>query len=299
MQSFTFNIRRDKFKDRRVRYAFNLAFDFEWMNKNIFFGQYERTDSYFEGSELEATGLPGPKELEILEPLRGQIPDEVFTADFENPVNGDTRTVRANLRKATALLEEAGWIIQDGKLTDAETGEKMTVEFLLVSPTFERVVLPFKQSLERLGIDSTIRVVDTSQYQARVEEFDYDMIVNSFAQSLSPGNEQRDFWGSDSADREGSRNRIGIKDPAIDALIDAIIFAPDRETLVAASRALDRVLLWNHFVVPQWWSPLRTARWDRFGLPETLPNYAAAGGFPDVWWYEEGFAARLAEGAAE
>ena len=176
----------------------------------------------------------------------------------------------------------------------------MTVEFLLVSPTFERVVLPFKQSLERLGIDSTIRVVDTSQYQARVEEFDYDMIVNSFAQSLSPGNEQRDFWGSDSADREGSRNRIGIKDPAIDTLIDAIIFAPDRETLVAASRALDRVLLWNHFVVPQWWSPLRTARWDRFGLPETLPNYAAAGGFPDVWWYEEGFAAKLAaEGAAE
>jgi len=299
MQAFIFNLRRDKFSDPRVRQAFNLAFDFEWMNKNIFFGQYARTDSFFEGSELEATGLPGPKELEILEPLRGQIPDEVFTADYENPVNGDPRAVRTNLRKATALLTEAGWSIQDGALTSDATGEKMEVEFLLVSPTFERVVLPYKQSLERLGVASTIRVVDTSQYQARVEEFDYDMIVNSFAQSLSPGNEQRDFWGSDSADREGSRNRIGIKDPAVDKLIDAIIFAPDRETLVAATRALDRVLLWNHYLVPQWWSPLRTARWDRFGLPETLPSFAPAGGFPDVWWYEEGFAAKQAQTGTE
>ncbi|MEQ8746568.1 extracellular solute-binding protein [Pyruvatibacter sp.] len=294
MQAFIFNLRRDKFSDPRVRQAFNLAFDYEWMNKNIFFSQYARTDSFFEGSELEATGLPGPIELELLEPLRDQVPPEVFTTDYENPVNGDPAAVRANLRTATALLQEAGWGITDGKLTKNDTGEKLTVEFLLVSPTFERVVLPYKQSLERLGIDSTIRVVDTSQYQARVDTFDYDIIVNSFAQSLSPGNEQRDFWGSASADREGSRNRIGIKNPAVDALIEKIIFAPDRETLIAASRALDRVLLWNHYVVPQWWSPLRTARWDRFGLPETLPAHAAAGGFPDIWWYEEGAAATAA-----
>jgi microcin C transport system substrate-binding protein len=295
MQAFIFNLRREKFSDPRVRQAFNLAFDFEWMNKNIFFGQYARTDSFFEGSELEATGLPSAKELEILEPLRGQIPDEVFTADYENPVNGDTGAVRANLRKATALLQEAGWSIQDGALTNNETGEKMELEFLLRSPTFERVVLPYKQSLKRLGIEATLRVVDTAQYQARIEEFDFDMAVDGFAQSLSPGNEQRDFWGSASADRDGSRNTIGIKDPAIDKLIDAIIFAPDRETLVAATRALDRVLLWNHYVVPQWWSALRTARWDRFGLPETLPAFAPAGGFPDVWWYEEGFAAKQSD----
>lgn len=295
MQAFIFNTRRDKFKDARVRQAFNLAFDFEWMNKNIFFGQYTRTNSFFEGSELEATGLPGAKELELLEPLRDQIPPEVFTTDYENPVNGDARSVRANLRKATALLKEAGWSIKDGKLVSNETGEVMDVEILLSSPTFERIVLPFKQSLAKLGIGVTIRVVDTSQFQAREEGFDFDIIVDSFAQSLSPGNEQRDFWGSDSARKDGSRNTIGIQNPAVDALIDKIIFAPDRETLVAASRALDRVLLWNHYLIPQWWSPLRTARWDRFGLPETLPSYAAAGGFPTVWWYEEGAAAKAAK----
>jgi len=299
MQAFVFNTRRDKFSDPRVRRAFNLAFDFEWMNKNIFFGQYARTDSFFEGSELEATGLPGPKELEILEPLRGQIPDEVFTADYENPVSGDTRRVRANLGKATTLLQEAGWSIRDDLLTNDQSGETMEVEFLLRTPTFERVVLPYKQSLERLGVKASVRVVDPAQYQARNEKFDFDIIIDSFAQSLSPGNEQRDFWGSASADIEGSRNTIGIKDPAVDKLIDAIIFAPDRETLVAATRALDRVLLWNHYVVPQWWSPLRTARWDRFGLPETLPSFAPAGGFPDVWWYEEGFAAKQAQAETE
>jgi microcin C transport system substrate-binding protein len=294
MQAFVFNTRREKFADRRVREAFNLAFDFEWMNKNIFFGQYTRTGSFFEGSELEATGLPAEKELELLEPLRGQVPDEVFTQAFENPKNPDTRAVRANLRKAAALLKDAGWVVKDDQLVNAETGTAMTVEFLLQAPTFERVVLPFKQSLKRLGIDVTVRTVDTSQFQAREEKFEFDIIVDSFGQSLSPGNEQRDFWGSESAGRDGSRNTIGIKDPAVDALIDKIIFAPDRQTLVAATRALDRVLLWNHYVIPQWWSPLRTARWDRFGQPETLPDYAVFGGFPTVWWYEEGAAAKAA-----
>ena len=287
MQAFVFNTRREKFADIRVRQAFNLAFDFEWMNKNIFFDQYTRTDSFFEGSELEATGLPSPKELELLEPLRGQVPEEVFTQDFENPTNPDTRAVRANLRKAAGLLREAGWVVTDGKLVNGTSGEAMTVEFLLQSPSFERVVLPFKQSLERLGIEASVRTVDTSQYQAREETFDFDIIVDSFSQSLSPGNEQRDFWGSEGADKEGARNTIGIKDPAVDALIEKIIFAPDRETLVAASRALDRVLLWNHYVIPQWWSPLRSARWNRFGLPDTLPDYAPLGGFPTVWWYDD------------
>jgi len=298
MQAFIFNLRRAKFADRRVRQAFNLAFDFEWMNKNIFFGQYVRTDSFFEGSELEAVGLPGPKELAILEPLRGQVPPEVFTAEFTNPVNGSPSALRSNLRAARTLLQDAGWDVEDGILTNTATGAQMTVEILLVSPSFERVVLPFRKNLERLGIQVTVRVVDASQYQARVDTFDFDIIVNSFGQSLSPGNEQRDFWGSAAADREGSRNRIGIKDPAVDALIDQIIFAPDRETLVAAARALDRVLLWNHYVVPQWWSALRTARWDRFGLPQTLPAYAQAGGFPDIWWYEDGAAARAAASTA-
>ncbi len=295
MQAFVFNLRRDKFKDARVRQAFNKAFDFEWMNENIFYGQYQRTDSFFEGSELEATGLPGETELELLEPLRGQIPEEVFTADFENPVAGDPRARRTNLREASILLKQAGYEVRDGKLVNGETGEPMAVEFLLNSPTFERVVLPYKQALDRLGIEVKVRVVDASQYQERMDRFDFDITVEGFAQSLSPGNEQRDFWGSESASRPGSRNVIGIQNPAVDALIEKIIFAPDRETLVAASRALDRVLLWNHYVVPQWWSPLRTARWNRLGQPETLPDYDIAGGFPDTWWYDP----KIGEPAAE
>lgn len=286
MQAFAFNLRRDKFADARVRQAFNLAFDFEWMNKNIFFGQYQRTDSFFEGSELEATGLPGPRELAYLEPLRDRVPPEVFTEDFENPVAGDPASVRANLRRATRLLGEAGWEIRGRTLTNTQTGEEMQVEFLLVSPTFERVVLPYKQNLEKLGIGVTVRVVDAAQYQTRRDTFDFDITIGNFGQSLSPGNEQRDYWGSAAASREGSRNIIGIQDPAVDALIENIIFAPDRASLVAASRALDRVLLWNHYLVPHWWSPLRTARWDRYGLPDTLPAFAPAGGFPDVWWYD-------------
>jgi len=296
MQAFVFNLRRDKFSDPRVRRAFNLAFDFEWMNENIFFGQYRRTDSYFEGSELEATGTPGPRELELLEPLRGLVPPEVFAEDFENPVAGDPRSLRTNLREATRLLGDAGWEIRGRKLTDTRTGETMTVEFLLVSPSFERVVLPYKQNLEKLGIDVSVRIVDPAQYQTRLDTFDFDITVGSFSQSLSPGNEQRDYWSTAAADREGSRNLAGIKDPAVDALIDKIVFAPDRATLVAAARALDRVLLWNHYVVPQWWSPLRTARWNRFGLPATQADYAPAAGFPETWWYQA--SAPAADGSA-
>lgn len=292
MQAFAFNIRRDKFQDPRVRRAFNLAFDFEWDNKSLFYGEYVRTNSYFANSELAATGLPGPKELKILEPIKNRIPPEVFTAEYENPVNISTREQRANLRKARDLLAEAGWEIKNGTLVNSETGAAMEVEFLLVSPTFERIVLPYAQNLKRLGIKTSVRTVDASQYQRRLDIFDFDIVVANWQQSLSPGNEQRDFWGSAAADRNGSRNLIGIKNPAVDYLIDQIIFAKDREELVACSRALDRVLLWNHYVVPQWHVPYeRTARWDRFGKPDTMPDFSI--GFPTIWWWDEAKAATV------
>jgi microcin C transport system substrate-binding protein len=293
MQAFAFNIRRDKFQDPRVRRAFNLAFDFEWANKNLFYGEYVRTQSYFANSELAATGLPGPKQLEILNPIKDQVPPEVFTEEYKNPVNSSPREQRANLRKARDLLREAGWEIKGGSLVNAKTGEPMEVEFLLVSPTFERVVLPFTQNLERLGIKCSVRTVDASQYQRRLDIFDFDIVVASWQQSLSPGNEQRDFWGSAAAGRTGSRNLVGIKNPAVDHLIDKIIFAKDREGLVAACRALDRVLLWNHYVVPQWHVPYeRVARWDRFGKPATMPDFSI--GFPTIWWWDEAKAAAVA-----
>jgi microcin C transport system substrate-binding protein len=295
MQSFAFNIRRAKFKDPRVRHAFNYAFDFEWANKNLFFGQYTRTGSYFSNSELACSGLPQGRELEILEPLRGKIPAEVFTTEFKNPVNETPQDIRNNLRAATKLLQEAGWSVKDGVLTHGAGGERMEVEFLLVSPLFERIVLPYVQSLEKLGIRARTRVVDTAQYQRRTDEFDFDIVVGSWGQSLSPGNEQRDFWGTAAADQHGSRNLIGIKDAAIDQLIDRVIFAKDREQLVAATRALDRVLLWNHFVVPQYHIPYdRTARWNRFGRPAKLPDYQV--GFPTIWWWDAEKAAKVKGG---
>lgn len=286
MQAFAFNIRRGKFDDPRVRLAFSLAFDFEWSNKNLFFGQYQRTNSYFSNSELAASGLPGPRELEILEPIRDQIPEQVFTTEFSNPFNETPRSLRTNLREASRLLRDSGWTIQDGMLMDAASGEEMKVEFLLASPSFERVVLPYIKNLERLGIQASVRTVDISQYRNRLDRFDFDIIVGNWGQSLSPGNEQRDFWGSRAASTDGSRNLIGIEDEAVDYLIEKIILASSREDLIAATNALDRVLLWNHYVVPQWNSSVfRTARWDRFGRPDQLPEFAV--GFPNIWWLDE------------
>lgn len=287
MQAFVFNIRRDRFTDPRVRRAFNYVFNFDWMNKQIFYGQYERTDSFFENSELAWQGLPEGVELEVLEELREEYPDhvpeEVITTEYFNPESGSRRETRNNLREALSLLSEAGWETEGGQLRNTETGEPFEVEFLLQSPTMERVVLPYKQNLERLGMDVSVRTVDTSQYQQRTETFEFDIIVETFPQSNSPGNEQRDFWGSEAADLDGSRNAIGIKNPAVDALIDKIIFAEDRDRLVAYTRALDRVLLWNHYVVPQWFLPaIRIAYWNKFDHPERLPNRTV--GFPDVWW---------------
>jgi microcin C transport system substrate-binding protein len=294
MQAFVLNTRRSKFADPRVRRAFNLALDFEEMNKQIFFGQYQRIASYFEGTELASSGLPSGLELEILQTVRDQVPPEVFTTEYKNPVNGNPEAVRANLREATRLLREAGWEIRSQKLVNAKTGEPMTVEMLntTTDPNIERLMLFYKPSLERLGMTVTVRNVDEAQYENRERKWDYDLVVGSWAESLSPGNEQRGYWGSKAADEAGSRNLIGIKNPAVDKLIDRVIFAKSREELVAATRALDRVLLWNQYVVPHWTYPFaRTARWDRFGHPDELPKYGA-GAFPIVWWWDPAKAAR-------
>lgn len=293
MQCFVLNLRRPQFQDRRVRQAFNLAFDFEWANKNLFYGQYARVGSFFQGSELAAPqALPEGRELEILNEVKDGVPKEVFTEVHTNPVNDSPDAMRANLRKAVQLLKDAGWEIENGVLTNVKTGQKMQVEFLLVSPLFERIVQPYLRNLERLGIKGTIRMVDSAQYTRRLNAFDYDIVVATFAQSDSPGNEQRDYWGSEAAGREGSMNLIGIKDAAIDKLIDHVIFAKDRAELVAATRALDRVLQWNELVVPQWYSPkVRIAYWNRYGQPKTLP--ALTPGFLQVWWFDQTLAAQL------
>ncbi len=291
MQGFVFNLRRDQFKDARLRRAFNYAYDFEEMNKQLFYGQYKRINSYFEGTELACSGLPQGPELQILEGLRDKVPAEVFTTPYQNPVGGNPEAVRANLRDAARLLKEAGYEVRDRKLVDP-AGKPVAVEILVQDPSAERIALFFKPSLERIGVTTSIRVVDDAQYQNRLRSFDFDIIIDQWGKSLSPGNEQREFWGSQSADQPGSKNTIGIKNPAIDALIDQVIFAKDRAGLVAATHALDRVLLWNFYVVPQFtYGFSRYARWDRFSHAE-LPKYARSG-LPALWWYDAEKAGRI------
>lgn len=293
MQAFAMNIRREKFADPRLRRALNFAFDFEEMNKQIFFGQYKRISSYFDGTELASSGLPQGRELEILETVRTQVPAEVFTTAYTNPVGGNPEAVRDNLREALRLLKEAGYEVRDRKLVDVKTGTPFALELLVEDPSFERVMLFFKPSLERLGIAASVRIIDPIQYENRLRSWDFDVVTSSWGESLSPGNEQREYWGSQSADMAGSRNIIGIKNPAIDKLIERVIYTKDRDDLVAATRALDRVLLWNHYVVPQWNYPkVRTARWDRFGRPSELPKYGLSG-FPALWWFDPDKAARI------
>jgi microcin C transport system substrate-binding protein len=293
MQGYAFNIRRPKFADVRVRRAFNYALNFEELNKQIFFGQYKRVNSYFEGMDIASSGLPTGAELAILETVRDKVPPEVFTTPYTNPVNGSPEAVRANLREATRLLRDAGYEIRKQRLVDAKTGEPFTVEMLIDRPDWERIVLPYKQPLERLGIQTTARLVDDAQYENRLRQWDFDMIIASWGQSLSPGNEQRGYWGSQAADRPGSRNLVGIKNPAVDMLIERLIFAKNRADLVAATKALDRVLLWNFYVVPQWtYGKVRTARWDRFGRPDPLPKYGFSA-FPTIWWWDANKAAKV------
>lgn len=292
MQAFVVNLRREKFQDIRIRKALNLAFDFETANRTVFYNQYKRVASYFAGTELAATGLPQGRELEILEDVRGMVPEEVFTTPYANPVNGDPGKLRGNLREAVSLLREAGWEFKGRKLINAKTGEHFKIEYLSRSPNDERVALPYALNLKKIGIELTIRNVDTSQYINRLRAYDFDMIGFIWGQSLSPGNEQRDFWGSVAAGNSASRNFAGIKNEAVDKLIERVIFAKDRDDLVAATHALDRVLLWNHFMIPQWYLDYdRTARWDRFGRPDKLPEFS--NGFPTIWWYDEEKAAKV------
>ncbi|MGC1561578.1 MAG: extracellular solute-binding protein [Bradyrhizobium sp.] len=292
MQAFALNIRRDKFSDSRVRRAFNFAFDFEEMNKQLFFGQYKRINSYFDGTELACSGLPEGQELAILETVRDKVPGELFTMPYQNPVGGNPEAVRANLRESARLLKEAGYEIRDRKLVDA-AGRPVSVEILVQEPAYERIALFYKPSLERIGVTTSIRIVDDAQYENRLRSFDYDIIIHSWPESLSPGNEQREYWSSQTADVPGSSNYIGIKNPAVDSMIDRVIFAKDRAELVAATHALDRVLLWNHYVVPQWNYPkVRTARWDRFGRPSEMPKYGQAA-FPALWWFDAEKAASI------
>lgn len=291
MQAFVPNLRREKFQDTRVRRALNLAFDFESTNRTAFYDQYKRISSFFAGTELAQSGLPAGRELEILESVRDLIPPEVFTEPYENPVNGDPQKLRANLREALKLLSEAGYKLDGRKLVDAKTGEPFTIEFIAQDPSAERYVLPYAKNLKLIGIDMTLRVLDTPQYINRVRSRDFDMTTLGWGQSLSPGNEQREYWGSEAADRQSSQNYAGIKDPGVDALIDKVIYSKDRDELVAATHALDRVLMFHNYVIPQWYLDIdRTARWDRFGHPDNIPEYTT--GFPTIWWYDEAKAAK-------
>jgi microcin C transport system substrate-binding protein len=282
------NLRRDKFKDPRVRRALNYAYNFEDQNRNLFFGQYDRVDSFFFGTELASSGLPQGQELDILKSLEGKVPESVFTTPYENPVGGTEQDVqanmRANLREAVSLFREAGYTLRGNQMVNEETGEPFTFEIMLNGPLIEKVALPFAQNLRRIGVDVSIRVLDSSQYVNRLRSRDFDMIYNGWGQSLSPGNEQAEYWGSRAAEREGSANYAGIADPAIDELVRKVAFAKDRETLIQTTRALDRVLLANHFVIPTY--TLRNSRiayWDRLSHPEELPYYSL--GFPGVWWF--------------
>ena len=284
MQGFFFNLRRPQFSNPLVRKALTFAFDFEWTNNNLFYGQYTRTNSYFSNTELAATGVPTGREKEVLEQFRGQVPDPLFSEAYQLPSTDGSGNMRENLLLASKLLSEAGWAVNDGALTNSE-GTQMTIEFLLVSPAFERVVAPLVQNLSRLGIDGKIRTVDTAQYQNRLDEFDFDVIVIARGQSLSPGNEQRGYWTSEYADMPGSQNFSGIRNPVVDSLVEAVISAPDRETLVQNTRALDRVLLWGHYVIPHWHiRSFRMVYWNIFGKPLIAPKYGTP--FPNTWWYD-------------
>lgn len=282
MQGLVINTRKERFADRRVRQALTYAFDFENLNRTQFYDAYTRTTSYFEGTELAASGVPEGLELEILQSLKAELPEEIFTEEFTLPTYDSAQANRQNLRRAVELFAEAGWTTQGGRLVN-EAGQQFRIEFLAFNPDSERVTGPYINTLRRLGIDATLRIIDTSQYINRQRAFDYDIITTVLQQSLSPGNEQRDYWGSQAADLQGSRNLAGIRNEAVDELIDRVIFAADREELVAATRALDRVLLWNFYFVPQWHNPdIWVAYWDKFGIPEEQPHYVGVD--LDSWW---------------
>lgn len=273
MQGFTFNTRKTMFQDQRVREAIGLLFDFEWTNKQLFYSSYIRTQSFFANSELAANGLPSEDELAILEPLRGSIPEEVFTQDYHTPISDGSGIIRERRLEAWRLLQEAGYRIENDRMVNAE-GEPLEFEFIIAQANLERVLLPFKRNLAELGIEMTIRRTDVSQYINRMRSRDFDMTSSIWSQSNSPGNEQRDFWHSSSVDNPGSRNFIGLKDPAIDTLVEGLINAPSRASLINYARALDRVLLWGHYVIPNYYiDTWRIAHWQHLARPQQAPLY--------------------------
>ena len=286
VQAFFLNTRLPKFQDRRVREALAYAFDFEWLNKNQFYGIYDRMASYFENSELAARDLPSEAELAVLEPHRGAVPDEVFTEPFVPPSTDGSGNNRRNLRTARTMLEEAGWVTKEGALVNAETGEPMTIEFLYFEPTFERIYAAFARSLERLGVVVTLRLVDGAQYEERLKTHDFEITTIRFVFSLSPGAELNSFFASSTVDQVGSFNIPGIKDPVVDALIGEVAAATDRPSLIAAARALDRVLLWGHYMIPQWYKGAHhLVYWNKFDRPALKPRYSR--GVFDTWWIDQ------------
>jgi microcin C transport system substrate-binding protein len=286
MQGFVLNTRKPLFADRLVRKALGLAFDFEWTNKTLFFSQYTRSTSYFSNSDYAATGLPGTGELKLLEPFRAQLPPEVFTQPLQPPSTEPPASLRANMQEAKAVLEQAGWTIKNGALVNGH-GERFHFEILLADTSFERVIAPYVANLEKLGMTVAYRTIDPALYADRVKNFDFDMVVTTYGQSQSPGNEQRDYWTSPSAERKGSRNLAGIKSPVIDALVDAIIYAETQEQLTTACRALDRVLWYGYYVVPNWYlANHRLAYAAKLKHPEQLPLYYSYGQWLDAWWQE-------------
>jgi len=291
-QGFFINTRREKFADSRVREALGYAFDFAWTNQNMFFGMYERTASYFENSELKAVGKPSAAELALLEPYRDQLPDSVFEEAYLPPESDGSGRDRRLLRKASRLLTDAGWVIREGRRVNAETGEPLEIEFLIFSPTFERVIGPYVRNLDMIGIDARIRRVDPSQFQERMKSFDFDITTQRFVLNQTPGPELRNYFSSDAAQAKGSFNLAGIQSPVVDALIDKVLAAQTREDMQTAARALDRVLRAGHYWVPHWYKTTHhIAFWDKFSWPETKPPYDR--GVIETWWYDEAKAARV------
>ena len=296
VQAFFFNQRRAKFGDIRVREALDLAFDFEWTNRTLFYGLYQRTNSMFENSELAAKDKPSAEELKLLEPLRGKVPPQVFTAPYRSPATDGSGNNRQNLRKAAALLNEAGWTIRDNRRVDAK-GNPLTVEFLLFESSFQRIINPYVRNLKRIGVEATIRIVDVANYQHRMQQYDFDVIVQRYVQLNTPGVEQKTYFGAEMADIPGSRNLAGIRNPAVDALIEGVIAAKSRQELIAATRALDRVLMWNRYVVPQWYKgEHNVAYWNRYDRPKVKPRFDL--GAIDTWWFNREKAAMIEAGKA-
>ncbi|NKB19075.1 MAG: ABC transporter substrate-binding protein [Alphaproteobacteria bacterium] len=296
VQAFFFNMRRNKFKDRRVRAALDLAFDYEWTNRTLFYGLYDRTNSMFANSNLGAEKPPTADEIKLLEPLRSKVPDEVFSKVYQSPKTDGSGRNRSNLRKAARLLRQAGWKIVNNKLVD-QTGKPLTVEFLLFESSFQRIISPYIRNLKRVGIDARIRIVDVANFQHRMQQYDFDVVVQRYVQTNTPGIEQKTYFSSKMADVPGSRNLAGIKNPAIDYLIDKVIAAKSRTDLVTAVHALDRVLMWNRYMVPQWYKgDHNIAYWNKFERPKIKPKFDL--GMLDTWWYSAKKAAMIDAGKA-